>query len=98
MAVGGGVAPRGRRRREAGRAAGGDGGGMSLRNSHGILGYHRENGKSRTRCGIIDKGAAGGGFFSERNAAAYPDAVERLYFDAPFLTFEDFTYGHDIGP
>ena len=41
-------------------------------------------------------GLSWGGFFSVRYAAANPDGVERVYLDAPLLSFEEFK--HDPGP
>ena len=35
-------------------------------------------------------GMSWGGFFSVRYAATYPDCVERMYLDAPLLTFHEF--------
>jgi dienelactone hydrolase len=35
-------------------------------------------------------GLSWGGFFSVRYTAAYPECVERVYLDAPLLTFHDF--------
>jgi len=41
-------------------------------------------------------GMSWGGFFSTRYAAAHPECVEKIYYDAPLLNFATFT--HDKGP
>ena len=41
-------------------------------------------------------GMSWGGFFSVRYAAARPERVDRIYLDAPLLSFEGFK--HDLGP
>ena len=41
-------------------------------------------------------GLSWGGFFSVRYAAAHPERVDRIYLDAPLLSFEGFK--HDSGP
>ena len=41
-------------------------------------------------------GMSWGGFFSTRYAAAYPQNVRKIYYDAPLMNFDGF--GMDIGP